>query len=105
MKRLHHLTLTVPLLLLAAGCSRSPDDRKLEKLEDERKQIASERQRAPVIAAANAQFGLLLACLAPLGLAAHLLWTLRHSEANAAGWQIAVSYRGREVITGFGVEP
>ena len=63
---------------------RETIDRQREALADERRQIAKERQRAPVIAAAIAQFGLILACLAPLLLAAYLLHVLRHSSDDDA---------------------
>ena len=46
-------------------------------MEAERRQIAGERQRAPIIAAAITQVGLILACLAPLALCAYLLWSLK----------------------------
>ncbi len=61
----------------AIQTERQSLDRQREDLEGERRQIASERQRAPVIAAAIMQLGLILACLAPLALCAYLLWSLR----------------------------
>ena len=50
----------------------------------ERRQIANERQRAPIIAAAITQVGLWLVCLAPLALCGYLLYVLRHSADNDA---------------------
>jgi hypothetical protein len=41
-------------------------DRQQEKLDDERKQIAANRHRDPIIATAIESFGLMLACLLPL---------------------------------------
>lgn len=41
-------------------------DRQQEKLDDERKQIAANRHRDPIIATALESFGLMLACLLPL---------------------------------------
>ena len=41
-------------------------DRQQEKLDDERKQIAADRHRDPLIAAALQSLGLILACLLPL---------------------------------------
>ena len=57
---------------------RASLDRQREDLERERRQIA----RAPVIAAAVTQVGLILACLAPLALCAYLLWSLRSTAAE-----------------------
>lgn len=68
----------------AVAKERQSIDRQREGLESERKKIAEDRQRAPVIAAAIAQFGLILACLAPLLLAAYLLHVLRHSSDDDA---------------------
>ena len=61
----------------AIQTERQSIDRQHENLEIERRQIAGERQRAPVIAAAIMQLGLILACLAPLALCVYLLWSLR----------------------------
>lgn len=69
----------------AIAKERQNVDRQREGLADERKQIAKERQRAPVIAAAIVQVGLITACLAPLLLAAYLLHVLRHSSEEDAG--------------------
>ena len=61
---------------------RASIDRQREDLEAERRRIAGERQRAPIIAAAITQVGLILACLAPLALCAYLLWSLRSTAAE-----------------------
>lgn len=74
-----------------AAAERQQLDRQREGLESERRQIAQQRQRAPVIAAAITQLGLILACLAPLALAAYLLWVLRHgSDDDAAVTELLV---------------
>ena len=54
------------------------DDQR-QSLETERRQIAQDRQRAPVIAAAITQVGLLLLCALPLAVCVYLLYVLRHS--------------------------
>ena len=61
----------------AIQAERRSIDRQREGLEAERRQIAGERQRAPIIAAVITQVGLILACLAPLALCVYLLWSLR----------------------------
>ena len=66
----------------AIQVERQSLDRQREGLEAERRQIAGERQRAPIIAAAITQLGLILACLAPLALCAYLLWSLRSTAAE-----------------------
>jgi hypothetical protein len=48
----------------------------------ERREIAAARQRAPVVAAAIQYGFLVLACLAPLGLAGYLIYVMRHSSAD-----------------------
>lgn len=48
-------------------------DRQRDKLESERRQIASERQRAPVVAGAITAAGLLIAMLLPLVVSVYLL--------------------------------
>jgi len=63
----------------ALQVERHSIDRQREDLEAERRQIAEERQRAPIIAAAMTQVGLILACLAPLALCAYLLHVLRNT--------------------------
>lgn len=74
------------------AAERQSADRQLEELAAERQQIAHERQRAPIVAAAVQQFGLILACLAPLVLAAYLLHTLRQtSDDDAAVIELLVA--------------
>jgi hypothetical protein len=69
----------------AAGqTERLSIDRQREGLESERRQISGERQRAPIIAAAVSQVGLVLACLLPLVLCGYLLYVLRHNDDNDA---------------------
>ena len=68
----------------AVEAGRQNLDRQREELEAERRQIATERQRAPVIAAAIQQVGLWLACLLPLVLCGYLLYVLRHSSHDDA---------------------
>ncbi len=63
---------------------RQSIDRQREDLETERRQIADERHRAPIIAAAIAQLGLVLACLLPLILCGYLLYMLRHTDDDDA---------------------
>ncbi len=53
-----------------------------DKLEGERREIAQERIRDPIIAEAIVQFGLLLACLLPLVLAGYMVYTLRHTASQ-----------------------
>jgi hypothetical protein len=66
----------------ASAVERKSLDRQREDLENERREIAGQRQRAPIIAAAIVQVGLILACLAPLVLAAYLLWSLRSTVSE-----------------------
>ncbi len=66
----------------AVEAGRQNLDRQREDLEAERRQIATERQRAPIIAAAIQQVGLWLACLLPLALCGYLLHVLRHTANN-----------------------
>jgi hypothetical protein len=68
----------------SAQAERQSVDRQREDLATERRQIADERQRAPIIAAAIAQVGLVLACLLPLVLCGYLLYVLRHSGDDDA---------------------
>ncbi len=68
----------------AIQVERQSIDRQREDLEAERRQIADERQRAPIIAAAISQVGLVLACLLPLVLCGYLLYVLRHTGDNDA---------------------
>ena len=48
-------------------------------LEQERRQIAAERHRAPIVAAAITQVGFVLACLTPLAFGAYLLFVLQRT--------------------------
>ena len=63
---------------------RQSVDRQREDLANERRQIADERHRAPLVAAAISQVGLVLACLLPLVLCGYLLYVLRHSGDDDA---------------------
>ncbi len=63
---------------------RAHIDRQREQVEAERKRLAAWRERAPVIAAALTQLGLIVACLAPLALAAYVFHSLRKTEASDA---------------------
>lgn len=57
-----------------------------DQLESERREIANQRHRDPVIAAAISNVGLVLACLIPLTLAGYLLYCLRdRSDDEAVG--------------------
>lgn len=64
----------------AIQTERQSIDRQREALESERKVIAEQRHRAPIVAAAITQAGLILACLAPLLLGAYVIYTLRRSS-------------------------
>ena len=66
----------------AISVERQSIDRQREELEKERHAVDLDRRRAPVIAAAVTQVGLIIACLAPLCLAAYLIYVLRHSLAD-----------------------
>jgi len=66
----------------AISAERQSIDRQREELEKERRAVELDRRRAPVVAAAITQVGLIIACLAPLCLAAYLLYVLRHSSAD-----------------------
>ena len=50
-----------------------------DQLEAERRQIAEQRYRDPLIAAAIVNVGLVLACLLPLAFGVYVLWSLRRS--------------------------
>ena len=50
-----------------------------DQLEAERRQIAEQRCRDPLIAAAILHVGLVLACLLPLAFGVYVLWSLRRS--------------------------
>ncbi len=80
----------------ATHSERQSIDRQRESLASERRDIAHERQRAPIIAAAIAQVGLLLACLLPLVLCGYLLYVLRHSgDDDAAVTELLI----QEIVT------
>jgi hypothetical protein len=66
----------------AISVERQSIDRQREELRKERRAVELDRRRAPVIAAAVTQVGLVIGCLAPLALAAYLLYVLRHSSAE-----------------------
>jgi hypothetical protein len=53
-----------------------------DKLEGERREIAQQRIRDPIIAASIVQVGLWLACLLPLVLAGYLVWAMRHTPSQ-----------------------
>ena len=62
----------------------TPSTAETVDVDAERKTIAKERHRAPVIAAAVTQVGMLVACLTPLLLAAYLIHTLRYASDDDA---------------------
>jgi len=64
----------------SVSSERQEAARQRDLLEAERKQLAQERHRAPIVAAAISHVGLLLACLAPLALCGWLIYSLRNSE-------------------------
>ena len=68
----------------AVQIERQSIDRQREDLANQRRQLADERHRAPLVAAAIAQIGLLSACLLPLVLCGYLLYVLRHSGDDDA---------------------
>lgn len=55
-------------------------DRQKEELERERRSIAASRHRDPIVAQAITAFGLTLACLLPLALAAYIIWAATRSR-------------------------
>lgn len=63
---------------------RTSLDRQHEKLDDERKEIAKQRNRDPLVAAAITGFAVVLACLAPIVLAVYLLRTVHRQEPSDA---------------------
>ena len=63
---------------------RSSLDHQHEKLDDERKEIATQRNRDPIVAAAITGLGVVLACLAPIVLAMYLLRTVHRQEPTDA---------------------
>jgi hypothetical protein len=58
-------------------------DRQRDALDQERRAIAEQRQRDPIMAAAIERTGMLLACLAPLTLAAYVLVLMGRSHNQA----------------------
>ena len=68
----------------AVSQERSSLDRQHEKLEDERKEIAKQRNRDPIVAAAITGLGVVLACLAPIVLAIYLLRSVRDETPSDA---------------------
>ena len=53
-----------------------------DKLEGERREIAAQRVRDPIVAEAIMQVGLVLACLLPLVLAGYLVYTMKHTASQ-----------------------
>ncbi len=53
-----------------------------DKLEGERREIAEQRLRDPIIAEAIVQVGLVLACLLPLVLAGYLVYAMKHTVSH-----------------------
>jgi cell division protein FtsN len=63
---------------------RASLDRQHEALEEERRSLAAQQQREPVIAHTIGAVGLTLACLLPLLLAAYVIHTLNHQDEDPA---------------------
>jgi len=64
---------------------RASIDRQRDEMEQERRNIAAQRHRDPIIAQTINAFGLLLACLAPLALAAYVIRAVNQDgDDNAA---------------------
>ena len=59
---------------------RTNVDRQREEMKTERRQLAQQRTRNPIVAQAIRAVGLTLACLAPLALAAYVIYSLNHSS-------------------------
>ena len=53
-----------------------------DALEADRRELAGQRNRDSIVAAAIVQVGLYLACLLPLALAGYLLYTMRHTTSQ-----------------------
>lgn len=68
----------------AVSRERSSLDRRHEKLDDERKEIAEQRNRDPIVAAAITGFGVVVACLTPVVLAIYLLRAVHRQEPSDA---------------------
>jgi hypothetical protein len=60
---------------------RASIDRQHESLEEERRKIAGQRHRDPIIAAAISSCGLIIACGLPLVFCAYLFHVLQHRTA------------------------
>jgi len=70
---------------------RASIDRQREELEQERRNIAAQRHRDPVIAQAIGAVGLTLACLLPLLLAGYVIHAVnRNGDDNAALGELLV---------------
>ena len=63
---------------------RATIDAGRDALEQERRLLAAERQREPILAASIESLGLILACLLPLALCGLLLWRLGRVEPDDA---------------------
>jgi hypothetical protein len=55
-----------------------------DRLEQDRREIAQQRHRDPIIAATLQNVGLLMACLVPLLLAGLIVWQMKHQEPDHA---------------------
>jgi hypothetical protein len=55
-----------------------------QQLEQDRREIAEQRHRDPIIAAAISNFGLIIACLAPFCVAAWIIHRMQFQEADQA---------------------
>jgi hypothetical protein len=55
-----------------------------DRLEQDRRDIAQQRHRDPIIAATLQNVGLLMACLVPLLLAGLIVWQMKHQEPDHA---------------------
>jgi hypothetical protein len=66
----------------ATSEARTHVDVERSKLEAERREIATDRQRAPVIAGAISQAAMLLVCALPLAVAVYLLYAMKTAPAE-----------------------
>lgn len=55
-----------------------------DRLEQDRRDIAQQRHRDPIVAATLQNVGLLIACLLPLLLAGFVVWRMQHQEPDHA---------------------
>ena len=62
-----------------------------DQLESERREIAEQRHRDPIIAAAISNVGLVLACLIPLALAGYLLYCLRNHKDDPVVTELLIA--------------